>query len=148
MGEAFAAGSRRVREEDLASFTRLTGDRHPIHVDAHWAADSSFGELVAPGMLVLSYAVGLLRLDPEHAIAMTGLADAVFVRPVKVGDTITVTGRISSRVPGADGSSIVTITLLTLNQRQQATCRVRLKIKWRDKERSEWSAHGSEGAAG
>ena len=44
----------------------LTGDFHPQHVDAEWAAESPFGERIAHGLLVLSYAAGLVPFDPER----------------------------------------------------------------------------------
>ena len=56
---------RTITEADLVSFSALTGDWHPQHADAAWAAESPFGERIAHGMLVLSYAVGLLPIDPD-----------------------------------------------------------------------------------
>ena len=54
-------------------FSALTGDQHPQHTDAEWAGAGRFGERVAHGMLVLSYAVGLVDFDPERVVALRGL---------------------------------------------------------------------------
>ena len=45
--------------------------------DADWAAHSAFGERIAHGMLVLSYAVGLVGFDPERVMALRRISDAV-----------------------------------------------------------------------
>src|SRR2546430_2683866 len=71
-----------------------TGDMHPQHTDSAWAASSLFGERVAHGMLVASFALGMLPLDPERVIALRRVRDAVFKRPVCLGDTIHVSGRV------------------------------------------------------
>ena len=63
-----------------------------------------FGERVAHGMLVLSYAVGLMPFDPERVVALRGLESVTFKRPVRIGDTI----RVRSRVDGCARSTTST----------------------------------------
>jgi len=79
---------RTVTESDVVAFANLTGDHHPQHTDARWAAHGPFGERIAHGMLVLSYAVGLVDFDPERIVALRRIEEVVFKRPVKIGDTI------------------------------------------------------------
>ena len=79
---------RTITESDIVAFANLTGDHHPQHTDASWAAGGPFGERIAHGMLVLSYAVGLVDFDPERIVALRRIEDVVFKRPVKIGDTI------------------------------------------------------------
>lgn len=86
---------RTITEADVVAFAALTGDRHPQHTDAPWAAQSQFGQRVAHGMLVLSYAVGLVPLDPERIVALRRIEQAVFKRPVRIGDTIRVDARLA-----------------------------------------------------
>ena len=71
----------------MVGFATLSGDMHPQHTDRAWARDSPFGERVAHGMLVLSYAVGLIPFDPDRVAALRGLDGVVFKRPVVLGDT-------------------------------------------------------------
>jgi acyl dehydratase len=87
-GDRFATPSREVTERDILEFASLTGDSHPQHVDPEWAAGSHFGRQIAHGLLVLSFAVGLLPLEPDRVIALRRLGDAVFKQPVKIGDTL------------------------------------------------------------
>jgi 3-hydroxybutyryl-CoA dehydratase len=81
---------RTITEADVVAFAGLTGDHHPQHTDASWAEGGPFGERIAHGMLVLSYAVGLVDFDPERVVALRRIEDVVFKRPVKLGDTIQV----------------------------------------------------------
>jgi MaoC like domain len=60
----FTTRGRTITEADLTSFSALTGDWHPQHSDAEWASQSRFGSRVAHGMLVLSYALGLVPSIP------------------------------------------------------------------------------------
>ena len=60
-----ATRGRTITEADVVSFAALTGDWHPQHADAEWASQGRFGERVAHGMLVLSYALGLMPLRPR-----------------------------------------------------------------------------------
>jgi 3-hydroxybutyryl-CoA dehydratase len=82
------SSGRTVTEYDVVSFASLTGDWHPQHADAAWASESPFGRRIAHGMLVISYAIGLLPIDPERVTALRGLRNVVFKRPVTIGTTI------------------------------------------------------------
>src|SRR5205085_10637029 len=98
-GAAFVTRGRTITEADVVAFATLTGDLHPQHVDAAWAAESRFGRRIAHGMLVMSYAVGLVPLDPDRVVALRRVRDAVFKRPVAIGDTIHVEGEVERLVP-------------------------------------------------
>src|SRR3954453_6337449 len=99
VGDRFATRGRTITESDVASFAALTGDMHPQHTDAVWAAGSPFGTRIAHGMLVVSYALGLLAFDPERVIALRRIRHATFKRPVLIGDTIHGECRIESLEP-------------------------------------------------
>jgi 3-hydroxybutyryl-CoA dehydratase len=109
-GQAFTTEAREVTGVDVFRFAALTGDHHPQHVDRAWAASSPFGEQIAHGMLVLSFAVGLLPLDPARIVALRGIDDAVFKRPVRFGDTIRVDGSIESCEPIGEDTGLVTLS--------------------------------------
>jgi acyl dehydratase len=104
---------------------------HPQHIDAGWAAESVFGERIAHGMLVLGYAVGLAPLDPARVMALRGLRDVVFKRPVVLGDTIRVRGSINRLLPVGDAAGLVTCRWSVLNQRDEVCVRAEVDILWR-----------------
>jgi len=86
---------RTITEADIVAFSGLTGDHHPQHTDAIWAEAGPFGGIVAHGMLVLSYALGLVELDPDRIAALRRIEDVVFKRPVRIGDTIRVEAKVA-----------------------------------------------------
>jgi acyl dehydratase len=130
-GTRFETRGRTVTEADVVAFAAQTGDWHAQHSDAEWAAQSEFGERIAHGMLVLSYAVGLLAFDPERVLALRRVADAVFKRPVRLGDTIRVRGAVESRSPVSDEAGLVTLAFQIVNQYDQTVVRARVEVVWR-----------------
>ena len=44
-----ARRSRTVQPEDIELFTRISGDRNPLHYDAELARSSRFGEIIVQG---------------------------------------------------------------------------------------------------
>ncbi len=81
--------SRVVRASDIAEFVDAVGDRNPIHSDPAFAARTPFGELVAPGIWTAGLISGVIgtRLPGSGSVYVT--QELRFLRPVKVGDTIT-----------------------------------------------------------
>ena len=130
-GSEFATAGRTITESDLVSFAALTGDRHPLHTDASWAANGPFGERVAHGMLVLSYALGLVPFDPTRVVALRGVEGVVFKRPARIGDTIRVEGEVDSLEPLDDEVGLVTCRWKVLNDRGEMVARAKLKVLWR-----------------
>jgi acyl dehydratase len=131
-GAEFTTRGRTVTEGDLTSFSALTGDWHPQHSDAEWAARSRFSGRVAHGMLVLSYAIGLMPFDPERVVALRGLESATFKRPVAIGDTIRVRCRVESRQALDDENALVTLALRVLNQQGHAVAVARVHAVCRE----------------
>jgi acyl dehydratase len=130
-GASFVTSARTVTESDLASFSALTGDWHPQHADAEWAARSDFGGRVAHGMLVLSYAVGLVPIDPERVVALRGIDGVAFKRPVRIGDTIRVEGRLEETKPLSDQLGLARFSWRIVNQRDELAVRARITVLWR-----------------
>jgi len=79
----------RVAPDDVAEFVEAVGDYNPIHSDAAYAATTSFREPIAPGV----YTAGLIsavigtQLPGPGAIYLS--QSLKFMKPVKLGDTIT-----------------------------------------------------------
>ena len=131
VGDRFATPGRRVAEADILDFAALTGDGHPQHTDPEWAAGSRFGEQIAHGLLVLSFAVGLLPLDPERILALRRVGDAVFKQPVKIGDTVHVEGQIVRTQEVDAEHGLVEARLRILNDRGRLAVRADVELVWR-----------------
>lgn len=130
-GMRFTTRARTVTEADVVAFATQTGDFHPQHVDARWSANGPFGERIAHGMLVLSYAAGLVPFDPDRVIALRRVRDATFKRPVRLGDTIRAEGRITAMTEIDSGSGLVTVALTVLGAADRAVMRASIDLVWR-----------------
>ena len=130
-GTAFTTRGRTVTEADVVGFASLTGDWHPQHTDAVWASGSAFGERIAHGLFVLSLAGGLVPFDPERVVALRRVGDVVFKRPVKLGDTLRVQGRVAETTEVSDEAGLVAFTWNVVNQDGRTVCRARVEVLWK-----------------
>jgi acyl dehydratase len=131
VGDEFATRGRTITEADVGLFAGLTGDHHPLHTDAVFAASHPFGERVAHGLLVMSCAMGGIPFDPDFVVALRRVRDVVFKRPVRLGDTIHVDGAISQLSPLQDDVGLVACDVRVRNQDEALVCRVAVEVLWR-----------------
>jgi 3-hydroxybutyryl-CoA dehydratase len=131
IGDAMESSGRTVTEYDVVSFASLTGDWHPQHADAAWAAESPFGRRIAHGMLVISYALGLLPIDPRVVMALRSIDGATLKRPVGLGDTIRVQARVAELRPLGDEAGLVTLAVRIRNQDDELVARMEIAVLWR-----------------
>lgn len=131
LGARFRSPGRTITETDLVSFANLTGDHHPLHTDAEWAAESEFNGRIAHGMLLLSYCVGLVPLDPAHVLALRGFERIAFKRPVRIGDTIHVEGELEEKKELDGLTGLATFNWKIVNQRGQTVAIARVRVVWR-----------------
>ena len=97
LGEKRVTTGRTITEADIVLHAGQTGDWFPHHVDAEWARTQSFGQRIAHGTLIISIAVGMTAGDINPRAFSYGYDRIRFIRPVHIGDTITVTAEISER---------------------------------------------------
>jgi 3-hydroxybutyryl-CoA dehydratase len=131
VGQRFSGSERVVGEADVIAFCALTGDWHPQHCDPAWAASSAFGERIAHGMLVLSFAIGLLPLDPQRVLALRGISDVVFKRPVRLGESISAAGELTACRAIDERAGLVELGLSVRNQADALVCRGKMQVLWR-----------------
>jgi oxepin-CoA hydrolase/3-oxo-5,6-dehydrosuberyl-CoA semialdehyde dehydrogenase len=136
IGDTVVAGPRTVSQEDVEHFAEFTGDTFYAHMDAEAAAANPFfGERVAHGYLVVSFAAGLF-VDPAPGpvLANFGVDNLRFLTPVKFGDELTITltakqitprdtadygeVRWDADVTNAAGDSVARYDVLTLVAKQ------------------------------
>jgi len=130
-GDRFATRGRTVTEADVVGFAQMTGDFHPQHVDAEWAAATPFGARIAHGLLVLSYAAGLVPFDPERVLALRRVKDVVFKRPVHLGDTIRVEGRVAEVRSLDEATGLVAVALNVVGAGSRTVCKATVEVLWR-----------------
>ena len=120
VGFRFKSASRTVSEADVLDFAGLTGDSNPLHVDAEYAAASLYGQRVAHGSLVLSFAVALRQQAGLFDGTLLGLLEVRswrFLGPVFIGDTISVETEVTGlRETSRPDRGVMTQRLRVLNQ--------------------------------
>src|SRR3712207_1505479 len=123
--EEYAIGSTRrsmgrtITEADVVLHAGQTGDFYPHHMDAEWCKTQEFGQRMAHGTLIFSVAVGMTAGAINPRAMSYGYDRLRFVRPVFIGDTITVTATIKERRdhPKRADHGIVAEALEVVNQR-------------------------------
>lgn len=93
---AGASLTRTLTRADILLFAKVSGDVSPAHVDAAFAKSSRFGEIIAHGMFGGSLIAAVLGTRfPGPGTIYVGQT-LRFLKPVHVGDTLTVTVRVES----------------------------------------------------
>ncbi|MFC7342850.1 MaoC family dehydratase [Saccharopolyspora griseoalba] len=89
---ASAELSRAVRAEDVELFTRISGDRNPLHYDEEAARSSKFGEIVVQGGITSAILNAVVAEELPGPGSVFLNVSWNFTAPVRPGDTIT--GRV------------------------------------------------------
>ena len=84
-----ASRTRTVRREDIELFTKLTGDRNPLHYDEAAAARSRFGGLIVQGGVTSGLLNAVVAEDLPGPGSVFLHVDWSFKAPVRPGDEIT-----------------------------------------------------------
>jgi len=101
VGESRHTVGRTITEADIVLHAGQTGDFFPHHMDAEWAATQPIGQRIAHGTLILSIAVGMTAGDINPQSMSYGYDRIRFIKPVFIGDTITVTAEITDKTDHA-----------------------------------------------
>ncbi len=98
----------------LAIYCGASGDHNPIHVDIDFARESGLDDVIAHGMLIMAYmGRALTNWVPQGAIRSF---DTRFQAMTRIGDAITVRGRIAEKFDDA-GTPCVRVELTATDQR-------------------------------
>lgn len=92
--------SLRVEADVIRAYAELTQDFNPIHLDPDFAAKTPMGGVIAHGTMSLCLLwQALERSFGAEALASLAL-DVRFVKPVRIGETLTAGGRLQAEAPG------------------------------------------------
>ena len=91
--------AKHVSSSDVVGFAEVTGDRNPIHLSEHFAAQTPFGTRIAHGLYTASLISAVLgtRLPGPGAIYISQTLN--FRAPVKIGDTVDVSVMVAELMP-------------------------------------------------
>lgn len=128
VGEEFVTHGRTVTEADVANFAGVTGDINPLHMDEEYAKKTRFGRRLPHGQLIFVLSLGLAErviapMFHDSIIAFYGVDKMRFVKPVFMGDTITLHRRVATAEPRDGTSGVITFDDQVLNQEGQLCLR-------------------------
>jgi acyl dehydratase len=85
-----------VTEADVLDFARVSGDYNPLHVDAAYAADSSFRGRIAHGAYQVGLASALLGMYLPGKHVLLGSVNARFPAPLYFPGRVKVRGELTA----------------------------------------------------
>lgn len=100
VGQEFRhALTRTVTEMDNTMFSLLTLNPQPLHIDAHFAEKTEFGQRIFNSLYTLGIMIGMTVYDTTlgTTVANLGMADVTFPKPVFHGDTLRATTKVLSK---------------------------------------------------
>lgn len=119
----FRTISRTVTESDVVLFGGITGDWNPLHFSEEVAKAGPFKTRIAHGALGLSLMFGLcnqLNLFAGTLVAVVGVENWRFLRPIFIGDTVSVQfSFVEVRATSSGTRGIVVRHTQLLNQREE-----------------------------
>lgn len=83
-----------IDERKMMSFCEITGDVNPLHNDENFAKEKGYETRVCFGMLTASFLSTLAGVYLPGEKSLIQEVDVKFVRPVLLGDHLTVTGTV------------------------------------------------------
>lgn len=86
-----ASYSQTITDLDIKTFSELSGDRNPVHLDELYAAESRYKKRIAHGLMTASYFSALFgtKIPGEGCVYVSQTLN--FKRPVYIGDTVIAT---------------------------------------------------------
>jgi 3-hydroxybutyryl-CoA dehydratase len=134
--------SKTVSESDVYLFAGITGDFAPNHVDEQFMRQTQYGRRIAHGALLVGY---MSRASTMIVEKITGEGTSLypvslgydrirFVKPVFIGDTITVTYVVTN---GDPEDRRTTADVEVLNERDEVVAVATHIMKWLTRDKHE-----------
>lgn len=121
--------SRTVTEYDNISFSLMTMNPQPLHIDRHFAEQTEWGRPLFNSLYTLAIMIGLSVQDTTlgTTIGNLGMSEVKFPKPVFAGDTLRARTKVIGKRESASrpDAGIVEFEHTCLNQHGEvvATCR-------------------------
>lgn len=118
-----------ITEEMVQAFADFSGDYNPVHMDESYCREHGLGSRIVHGMLLLSFLSTLIGmyLPGNGSVWLSQNIDFIF--PVKIGDTIKISGRIIKK----DNSNALSMEIIEMkidvhNQQGNRVARGTVKV--------------------
>lgn len=118
--------TRTVTEMDNVLFSTLTMNVQPLHIDAHFAAQTEFGKPLVNSLFTLGLVIGMSVNDTTFrtTVANLGMSETTFPNPVFAGDTIHVRTTVIAKRESKSRpqAGIIEFEHVGLNQDDKVVC--------------------------
>jgi 3-hydroxybutyryl-CoA dehydratase len=94
-----ASLARTVSAADILTFSEVTGDKNPVHLDPVFAAKTIFKEPIAHGMLTAGYISAVFGMELPGPGAIYVSQTLNFRAPVRIGDQVVASVRVAELYP-------------------------------------------------
>jgi len=120
IGRVLSTGSATVKAEHIAAFARALGDDNPLYLDPAAAKEGPFGAVVAPPTYPIAFMIEAMsggagafqELGLNFMTLVHGEQEFEYARPIRAGETLTLTGRISDIYEKAGSSGIMDFVVM------------------------------------
>lgn len=109
--------SAKITDEMMNQFLSISGDSNPLHQDPEYAHECGFKDRVVYGFLTSAFYSTLIGVHlPGKYALLQGVKKINFLKPVFVGDQLTVFGKISHM---NEAYKVVEIKAWIINQKKE-----------------------------
>jgi 3-oxoacyl-[acyl-carrier protein] reductase len=122
-----------VTKQDIERFVELTGDDNRLHVDAEYAARTSFKKPVAHGMLGAAFISTIIGTKLPGDGALWFAQNLEFLLPVRIGDHLTVRAEVLKK---EERLRVVELQTEIFNQHRQKVTTGIAKVKIVEEEKA------------
>lgn len=120
IGRVLSTGSATVSAEHIAAFARALGDANPLYLDAAAAQKGPFQTIVAPPTYPIAFMIEamsggmdtFLELGLNFMTLVHGEQEFEYTRPIRAGETLTLTGRIADVYEKAGANGVLDFVVL------------------------------------
>ena len=114
-----------IQDEMLQKFLDITGDINPLHTNEDFAKQKGYNACVAYGMLTASFLSTLAGVYLPGERSLIHSVETKFVKPVFVGDTLTVHGKVAEK---NELFPVFTMKVTITNQKNEKVLRGSMQI--------------------
>lgn len=115
-----------VTEEMLEQFMEISKDENPLHLDASYARQKGYKDKVAYGMLTASFMSTIAGMYLPGKRSLIHKIEAEFPRPVYVGDTLRVEGKVSEK---EDAFRLIYLKVVIRNEQGEKVLRGKMRVQ-------------------
>ena len=98
--------ARSVTQDQINRYAEVSGDHNPVHLDAEFASQSTFGRIVVHGMLVLAFISEMLTKEFGKEWLDSGRLKVRFRAPVYPDDRVVTFGEVTDVADGEGGNRV------------------------------------------